>query len=125
MGKTRPNKTRPNKPEANETVARAVPPADEPMETPEEKDRRYLAMARQISRIISDVTGAWRTCPERCCRRAKRCVAPHIECSNPPTLPDLPPDVLARNMDETHRMLSEIVAEADAKRERKAADAER
>lgn len=38
------------------------------------------AMSRIVPIAVSDMTGRWRKCPERRCRREQCCMAPQMEC---------------------------------------------
>jgi hypothetical protein len=38
------------------------------------------AMSRILPILVSDMTGRWRKCPERRCRREQCCMAPQMEC---------------------------------------------
>jgi len=56
---------------------------------PEDIDEMRFVLARRIAVFIGNRQGAWRTCPQRGCRRARACLAPRIRCSNaPPRQPD-------------------------------------
>ena len=45
------------------------------------------AMSRIVPIAVSDMTGRWRKCPERRCRREQCCMAPQRECIAAPRVP--------------------------------------
>ena len=45
------------------------------------------AMSRIVPIAVSDMTGRWRKCPERRCRREQCCMAPQMECMAAPRAP--------------------------------------
>jgi len=68
---------------------------------PEPTDGQVIpeAMSRILPIAVSDISGRWRTCPERRCRRERCCMAPQMECVAAPRLP-------LANIETTHAWLA-------------------
>ncbi|MCF8476686.1 MAG: hypothetical protein K9G60_06625 [Pseudolabrys sp.] len=49
-------------------------------------------LARRLHVVIGDQQLYWRGCPERVCRRARRCRAPRGVCAGAPPLPPMTPE---------------------------------
>ena len=86
-------KPRPKFTAAELAVARTEPLPDEP---PANMDHFRLMLARRIAMFMGDRLRSWRGCKEPGCRRARRCLAPQIRCTNRPPLPPAAPDDWAR-----------------------------
>jgi hypothetical protein len=55
-----------------------------PAESPEDE---AAVETRHINMFLANSERWWRTCPDRACRRARACLAPHMLCANTPLLP--------------------------------------
>lgn len=53
-------------------------------------------LARRLHVIIGNQQGYWRHCPQRCCRRARACRVPTMQCSGAPPMPETTPEQVAR-----------------------------
>ncbi len=95
-----------------------APQDDDPI--PDNIDDFRNAMARRIYKFIGNHTGAWRGCPEKCCRRARHCIAPRGDCINLPPQRETTPEEDGRAIAEFYRMLRERL-ERDEARDREAA----
>jgi len=75
-------------------------------EVPEDVDEFRNALARGINMFIN----TWQGCPEPVCRRARRCMAPNIGCSNAPPL-NLSEEEKAKAIADVYKKLREVVAQ--------------
>ena len=69
-------------------------------------DAFRLDIARRISVIVANMEHYWRGCPERSCRRARSCRAPHVRCSAAPPLTESTPEESARAMAKVQAALA-------------------
>lgn len=56
-----------------------------PVDSPEDE---AAVETRHINMLLANCERWWRTCPDRACRRARACRAPHMLCANTPLLPE-------------------------------------
>ena len=75
-------------------------------------------LARRICVIIGNQQGYWRHCPQRCCRRARACRVPTMQCSGAPPMPETTPEQASRAMAEFRAVLA-AVGRADRRQESK------
>jgi hypothetical protein len=80
-----------------EAAARAALAGVPPMPTDGQVIRE--AMSRIVPMVVSEMTGRWRKCPWRRCRREQSCFAPHMECMAAPRIP-------LANIETTHAWLA-------------------
>ena len=71
---------------------------------PEPTDGQVIreAMSRLLPIAVSDISGRWRKCPERRCRREQCCMAPRMECIAAPRMPLV-------NIETTHAWLAALL----------------
>lgn len=98
-------------------LAKAAPEQDDD-ETPRDIDAIRDELAQRINQLLSTAEKRWRTCRERCCKRARACRAPKGSCANAElsTRPVKPAQV-ARTMAQVQRMLRERIEQQDAEAE--------
>jgi len=97
--------------------AAPAPRDDEDDPVPENIDDFRNALARRIWRLISDMKQRWRTCGERCCKRARACIAPQGNCANGAPEKPMTPEQVARGMAQLQRMMRERVEQRAAEQE--------
>jgi hypothetical protein len=83
---------------------------------PPDMDAFRAMLVRRLNRFIGDRQGTWRDCKEPSCRRARRCKAPQMQCSNVGETPAESPDQIARTKALFYRLLEERMAQIEAER---------
>jgi hypothetical protein len=84
---------------------------DDPI--PDNIDDFRNALARRINKFIGDRARRWRDCPEKCCRRARHCIAPRGRCANRPPAPPSTPEDTARVIAEVTRAMRARLAQSE------------